>query len=299
MRIFLEYDEIMMQKRSGEVLHLIQNVSVKRDKQNQITRFLGYLFDNTDRKRLEEQLLQAQTMKSIGTLAGGIAHNFNNYLGIIKGHISLLEIKLGNRPDLAKHLSASMNAVDRGANLVDGILQFARRSDTTFNVINLNGIIRDVKGMISETFPRSISFDFSLSEYLPPIWADANAITQVILNLCINSRDAMENQGEIKITSGLTSGLELKKQFQEAENDSYVFVKVADNGTGMDDQTRNRIFEPFFTTKAQGKGTGLGLAMAFGTVSRHHGFISCESQLGKGTTFNVLFARYREEAQQD
>ena len=234
--------------------------------------------DITERKKLEQQLLQVQKMESLGTLAGGIAHDFNNILGIIIGYASHLESHKHEPEKLSQSIEAINRAVNRGASVVRQLLTFARRYDVMFESINVNEIITELVKLIEETFPKSIVFAQELEEHIPSIIADHNQLHQTLLNLCLNA---------LTIKTRTCLGSELLDQFSDATEDSYVGISVSDTGIGMDTKTRQRIFEPFFTTKEHGKGTGLGLAVVYGVIKGHRGFIHVESEETQGATFSI------------
>jgi PAS domain S-box-containing protein len=243
--------------------------------------------DITERKKLEQQLLQVQKMESLGTLAGGIAHDFNNILGIIVGYASHLESHKNEPEKLSLGIEAINRAVNRGASVVRQLLTFARRYDVMFESINVNEIISELVELIEETFPKSIVFAQELEEHIPSIIADHNQLHQALLNLCLNARDAMPYGGTLTLKSHTFSGSELRDQFSDATEESYVGISVSDTGIGMNTNTRQRIFEPFFTTKEHGKGTGLGLAVVYGVIKGHRGFIHVESEEKQGATFSI------------
>jgi len=261
-----------------------------------IVGFIAVQEDITSRKKAEEergnleaQVMQMQKMESIGTLAGGIAHDFNNILGIILGHCSLLLRVINDPVRVNKSLESIDKAVQRGASLVRQILTFARKTDVQFQPVRLADVITELVKMLEETFPKTISFEVTLENKAAVIDADKTQLHQTFLNLCVNARDAMANGGTISVTMDQFSGAALRDRFPDASADCYERVRVGDTGCGMDEQTRSRIFEPFFTTKSHGKGTGLGLAVVYGIIKSHHGFIDVESELGKGTSFSLFF----------
>ncbi|NIU00148.1 MAG: response regulator [Nitrosopumilaceae archaeon] len=234
-------------------------------------------------------------MQSIGTLAGGIAHDFNNILGIILGHTSLLQQIFEEKDESPQSLEAIQQAVKRGAHLVEQILTFARKADIVFTSVNVNEVIKELKNMLSGTFPKTIDFELDLAQNLPPIRADQNQLHQALLNICLNAKDAMSKSGTISIVTGVISESEIQERFPEAKAKDHIEIRIADTGSGMDLDTQKRLFEPFFTTKTRGRGTGLGLAVVYGIVSSHYGFIDVKSELGKGTTFYFYFPMVSEE----
>ena len=245
----------------------------------------GIVIDITDRKkadrerrRLEEQFFQAQKLESIGTLAGGIAHDFNNILGIILGHTSHIQMR-NRQTELSPSLDVIAKAVQRGADLTNQILTFARRTDAILGPLDVNLMIKELAKMLRETFPRTVEIRTDLEQGLQSIVGDPTQIHQALLNICVNARDAMPNGGRLNIST---------RKIQGGNGEELVEIMISDTGTGMDEETRARIFEPFFTTKGQGKGTGLGLAVAYGAVKNHNGTVAVQSTIGEGTTFRII-----------
>lgn len=245
--------------------------------------------DITERKQLEEQLRQAQKMEGIGTLAGGIAHDFNNVLGIILAYISVLRQLKADPAKQAQSLETIEKAVQRGANLVRQLLTFARKTDVMLESVNLNELILELCNLMKETFPKTITFSMDLAKQLPIVIADHNQIHQALLNICLNSRDAMPKGGTISFKTEILARSTVRDRFAEAEEERYIRLSVTDTGEGIDEGVLDRIFEPFFTTKGRGKGTGLGLAVVYGVVKSHRGYIDVKSTVGEGTTFDLYF----------
>jgi PAS domain S-box-containing protein len=239
------------------------------------------------RERLHEELLQAQKMESIGTLAGGIAHDFNNLLNVILGYTSLLEQSTANPTQISAGVEVIKETVTRGSSLVRQLLAVARKSETQFERVEINGLLQGLQALLQETFPKTIDVFLRLEPTLPTLTADPNQIHQAMLNLCLNSRDAMPEGGELLLKTGTISGIELRRHFQEARQEQYVRISVTDTGLGIDKAIKNRVFEPFFTTKSQGHGSGLGLSVVYGIVTNHGGFIDVASESGRGTTFDI------------
>jgi two-component system, cell cycle sensor histidine kinase and response regulator CckA len=238
------------------------------------------------RERLHEELLQAQKMESIGTLAGGIAHDFNNLLNVILGYASLLESSM-HPTQVAAGVEVIKETVTRGTSLVRQLLAVARKSETQFERVEINGLLQGLQALLQETFPKTIDVFLRLEPALPTLTADPNQIHQAMLNLCLNSRDAMPEGGELLLKTQSISGIELRRRFQEARQDQYIRISVTDTGHGIDKAIKNRVFEPFFTTKSQGQGSGLGLSVVYGIVTNHGGFIDVASGQGRGTTFDI------------
>lgn len=247
-----------------------------------------------ERARLEGELRQAQKMESIGHLAGGLAHDFNNILNIIAAYTGLLERGIDHQKR-AEALDGIQRAVQRGAAVVRQLLTFARREGVSFRLVDVNEIVRECAEMISETFPKRITISLNLSPDLPKIHANANQLHQAILNLCVNARDAISGRGQLTLGTEIVPGTNIRPLFAEASEDLYVCVGTSDTGAGMDEETRSRIFEPFFTTKGVSGGSGLGLPVVYGIVKSHAGFIGLKSEPGNGTSFSLYFPVHRAE----
>jgi PAS domain S-box-containing protein len=245
----------------------------------------GNLRDITERVRLQDQLRQVQKLDSIGRLAGGIAHDFNNLLNIISAHLTLLR-RGSEDKKRAESADAIQKAIERGTAVVRQLLTFARKAEASFELTEVNAVVREVASMLRETFPKQTRVSTKLAEQVPRVHADPNQIHQAVLNLAVNARDAMPDGGTLTLGTDSVDAETLRKKFPEVKDGKYVEVCVADTGTGMDEDTRRRIFEPFFSTKGAG-GQGLGLAVVYGIVNSHHGVIDMESEQGNGTTFRI------------
>ncbi len=285
----IEYSEAEMKDLRGESVFVVQNLVGIFDDIGNLSEINGYIFDNTAFKRLEEQLLEAQKMESIGTLAGGIAHDFNNILAIILGYTQLLYRDKEHPEKIEKRANAIMGASERASDLVRQLLTFARKGEVIFEPINLNKIVKEVTLIVSETFPKTITVDVQIDHRIPEISAFGSHIHQALLNLCLNARDAMPDGGILKISTSLIRTKDASLPPTEAEEQPFVLLEISDSGMGMDAETKTRVFEPFFTTKERGRGTGLGLAVVYGIMQNHKGFIECDSKPGFGTTFSLYF----------
>ena len=243
--------------------------------------------EREEEKRLEQQLRQAQKMESMGTLASGIAHDFNNILNIIKGYASLLPQSQNDRQMSAEALQVIDETVERGAATVRQLLALAHESNLQFEPTDLNEMLENLKTLLSGTLPKTIDIEVDLKTNLPHAMADPNQLHQVFLNVCLNARDAMPHGGKLRLGTEVIAGVELRKTYAEAKENSYACVTLEDSGAGIDETVKHRIFEPFFTTKPQGQGSGLGLAVAYGIIANHRGFIEVISQPDHGATFRI------------
>jgi PAS domain S-box-containing protein len=283
----LERSELEMRQRDGDGLYVAAKFIGTFDAAGQLTELKGYFFNDTKRKRLEQQLIQAQKMEGLGTLAGGIAHDFNNILGIILGYTTRLEDWKKHPEQMPEAIKVIRDAVGRGAALVQQLLTSARQTGAHFAPLDLNTLVQELERMLGATFPKTIHFVLHLQPNLPLAKADRGQIHQVLLNLCVNARDAMPNDGRITLETGVSDGEELRENFTGVIAERYVFVRVSDTGTGISKSIKPHIFEPFYTTKERGKGTGLGLSVVYGVVNNHRGFVEVESEPGEGTTFTI------------
>ena len=243
--------------------------------------------DMTERKRLESQLLRAQRMESIGTLAGGIAHDLNNIFSPILTAIQMLQLKLRDEPSRVI-LEALSTSAQRGSDLVRQVLSFARGAAGERMLLQPTHVIRDVLKILKEALPKTISVEFRLANDLWPVTGDPTQLHQVLMNLCVNARDAMPSGGRLTIT---TENVHIDEQYAQmnlgAAAGRYVRISVADTGTGIAPEILDKIFEPFFTTKEVGKGTGLGLSTVIGIAKGHGGFVNAYSEPGRGAEFSL------------
>src|SRR5881394_1434800 len=238
--------ELEMTQRNGAPVYVIARL-IGDFRNGELTELRVYLFNDTKRKRLEQQLVQAQKMEGLGTLAGGIAHDFNNILAIILGYTDRLEI-VDSRPEASSaNIKTIKDAVGRGAALVQQLLTSARQTEACFAAFDLNELIRELEKMLQATFPKMIEFELRLQPGLPLITADRSQIHQVLLNLCVNVRDAMKDSGTLTVETLLTPGAELAESFTGAAAQNYACIRVRDTGSGMTQQVKSHIFEPFFT----------------------------------------------------
>jgi PAS domain S-box-containing protein len=281
--------QTQLRRRDGSFISVEENIRAVRDADGRILYFEGSVEDITERLNLEAQLRHSQKMESVGQLAAGVAHDFNNVLTIIKGHADLLLAKDNLPADYSGSLERISSASDRAANLTRQLLTFSRRQVMQPKVLDLNEVIRNVARMLERTLGENIAVRLEPASDLPPIYADAGMLEQTLMNLAVNARDAMPRGGELFIGSMSTEVTPSCAQLNsEARVGRFVCLTVADTGAGMDPEVLSRIFEPFFTTKEVGKGTGLGLATVYGITKLHRGWIEVTSEVNKGSAFKVF-----------
>ena len=249
---------------------------------------LNVIRDITELKTMEEQATQAQKLEAVGTLAGGIAHDFNNLLQAIQGYAELILIRKNVDDTETRELREIARAAMRGADLTRQLLTFSRKVESRRRPLDLNSEIEKVCKLLDRTIPKMIKLKLELDEKISAVNADPSQLEQILMNLAINAKDAMPDGGSLKIaTSNVTLDEKFCRANLGARAGEYVEVVVSDTGHGMDEMTLAQIFNPFFTTKKIGEGTGLGLAMVYGIVKNHDGYITCKSTPGVGTTFTV------------
>ena len=242
---------------------------------------------------MEEQLRQAQKMEAVGTLAGGVAHDFNNMLGVISGHAELALKKATPKDGLYRDLMQIQSAANRSADITRQLLAFARKQTISPKVLELNDTVGTMLKMLGRLIGEDIDLHWEPANALCTVKIDPSQCDQILANLCVNARDAIAGVGRITIETGITvfdrKYCDTHAGFVPGE---YVMLAVSDNGSGMDQKIQKNLFEPFFTTKNPGKGTGLGLATVYGIVKQNNGFINVYSEPGLGSTFRIYLPRH-------
>jgi two-component system, cell cycle sensor histidine kinase and response regulator CckA len=267
---------------------LLDRAYIVYDETKQPIRAVGAITDLSDRRELEEQFRQAQKMESVGRLAGGVAHDFNNLLMVITAHTEIMREGLRPEDRLRKNLAAVQKAAERGASLTQQLLAFSRKQILLPRIIDLNAVVDDSVKMVRRLIGEDVELNVSLSKPLWAVKADPGQIVQVLMNLCVNARDAMRIGGELAIvTKNISIDFEAANKRPDLIPGSYAALVVNDTGTGMTKEVQARLFEPFFTTKESGRGTGLGLSTAFGIVKQSGGYIWVDSELGRGSSFTI------------
>jgi signal transduction histidine kinase/CheY-like chemotaxis protein len=274
-------------------LSLSREIAERRAAEDEIRRINEDLEERVARRTaervaLEDQLLQSQKMEAVGRLAGGVAHDFNNLLTVILGYNEMLRDRVRMDGPALEYSEEVLHAAERASALTNQLLAFSRRQVAVPRVVDMNEIVLGIDKMLRLIIGEDVVLEVSLSPELPSVRVDASHIDQVIMNLAVNSRDAMPDGGKLTIE---TAGIELTKDYVGrhigVEAGQYVMLSVSDTGTGMDETTRARLFEPFFTTKEKGKGTGLGLSIVYGIVKQNGGDILVYSEPGRGTAFKI------------
>jgi PAS domain S-box-containing protein len=279
--------EIEHKTQEGKQLLLVSRWTLVKDEAGQPRSILAINTDITHQKLLEQQFLRAQRMESIGTLAGGIAHDLNNVLAPIMMSIELLKDSLPDPDDQAVLKTIEVSA-RRGADMIKQVLSFARGVEGKRHEVRISDVLHDLDQILSETIPKNISIVSSVAPDLWQVQADPTQLQQVLMNLCVNARDAMPGGGRIAISADNMSVDEHYAAMNiEARVGAYVKIEVEDNGTGIAPDIQERIFDPFFTTKPVGEGTGLGLATTLAIVKSHGGFVRMYSEVDKGTRFRI------------
>ena len=301
----VEYIENAVLTKSGRERIITWHNTILKDEAGNIIGTLSSGNDITETKRAEEekeklesQLLHAQKMEAIGTLAGGIAHDFNNLLQAIHGYSDLLLLDKNKDEPGYRELQEIRSAGRRASELTQQLLTFSQKVESKLRPVDLNHDVKQVEKLLKRTIPKMIRIELHLADKLSTINADPAQMEQVMMNFGVNARDAMPEGGKLVIeTENITLDEEYCKKHFGATPGDYVLLTISDTGHGMDKETLEHIFDPFYTTKETGKGTGLGLAMVYGIVKSHNGYIMCYSEPGEGTAFKIYMPAIEQEAE--
>ena len=288
--------EYRFRRADGEYAHILERGLILRDERGAAVRLVGTMMDVTTRRQLQAQACRSQRMEAFGQLAGGVAHDFNNFLTTILGYSDLLLTEKGVKGHVADQIQEIRAAAGRASSLTNQLLAFSRRQALEPTVLEVNSLINNLERSLLRLLGDHISVVCHLHHLKKGahIKVDAGQFSQIILNLAVNARDAMSKGGRLTIE---TSTLEVAPEADQPviglnlPPGEYVTIALSDNGTGMSDEVKARLFEPFFTTKDDGRGNGLGLATSYGIVRQSGGYIGAESELGKGSTFRIFLPR--------
>ncbi len=275
-------------RKNGELYWEETIIAPIKNSEGEIANFIAMKEDISERVRLEEELHYSQKMDSIGRMAGGLAHDFNNILTAIAGYVGIMEFYTTEESPISSSIKQIRNSANRAATLVQGLLDFSRRQRSNSLPVNLNDIVTRVSRLIATLVGEDITIHNFLSEAPLEILADTLQIEQMIMHIVNNSRDAMPKGGDLWIgTRRTTLDSDFVRRYGYGSVGDYALLTVTDNGIGMDSETLEKIYEPFFSTKGVGKGSGLGLSVVYGCVKQHKGILTCYSEPGKGTQFNI------------
>jgi PAS domain S-box-containing protein len=282
----------------GSYLDLLERAYILRDRHGKAVRFVGSLMNITARKQLQDQLVRSQKMEAFGQLAGGVAHDFNNFLTTILGYSDLLLDELGMKGAIASHIREIRGAAARASALTGQLLAFSRKHPLAPCVVDVNSLLANLERSLLRLLGENISVQCDLHRGKDGMHTkvDPGQLTQIILNLVVNARDAMPGGGSLTLeTTAVTIGSQEEREHECPAEDvpagDYVRISVTDNGSGMTDEVKQHLFEPFFTTKDEGHGSGLGLATSYGIVRQSGGHICVESELGQGTTVRIFLPK--------
>ena len=288
--------ELSARRKDGSEFPVEISLSVVRGGSRPLA--LSFITDITERKRLEEQVIQSQRMEAVGRLAGGVAHDFNNLLTVIAGYNRLMLDHLSPNHMLRGYAEEIAKAGERATALTDQLLAFSRRQAIQTRILDVNPLIGALERMVRRLIGEDIELKTQYGVDVPRVKAGSGQIEQVVINLVVNARDAMPHGGKITVETG---SLEVLEEQLDAPGGlgpgRYLVLSVQDTGSGMDQEVKSHLFEPFFTTKEQGKGTGLGLSTVYGIVKQNRGDITVESEPGKGSKFTVYLPMAHEEAE--
>ena len=291
------YYEIEYKRKDGEIRIAEMRVSVGKNPDG-TSMVINQILDVTDTKHLQQQLIQSQKMEAIGTLAGGIAHDFNNLLTVIKGYSEICLMQTAEDDENFKQIQAIRIAGEKAESLTKQMLAFSKKQEHKPKIVEINSLLKELHPLTERLVGKGIKIELNLKENLPEIIADPSQIEQIIINMMVNARDALnnlENHNRVKLIT-IETGETVSHNFTEDNTDKkYVLITISDTGVGMSQEVQDKIFDPFYTTKEAGKGTGLGLATVYGILKQNGGAIDVFSEIGKGTIFKIYWPAAGDE----
>jgi PAS domain S-box-containing protein len=288
--------ERKVRRKDGSITSVSVRAAPLLDATGKVTHIVRSSMDISERLRLEQQYRHAQKMEAVGRLAGGVAHDFNNMLTVIKGHAEFLSRALPPEGDLREDIDQIFKAAQRASRLTRQLLAFSRQQVMEKEVVDVNALLRDFEKMLVRVIGEDVSLDLSLASSPSYILADSGQVEQAVMNLAVNARDAMPDGGELNLsTRAISISPDEIPRYTEAKAGKYVAIGVADTGTGISPDLLPRIFEPFFTTKEGGRGTGLGLATVYGIAQQLGGFVDVVTKPGKGSTFTLFLPAVKQD----
>lgn len=287
--------EAVLRRKDGKTITCLITSTIFLDEETGTIYYRGFMRDVTDKKILEDKLRQTQKMESLGQLASGIAHDFNNVLGIVQISLSALKSRLRDSDNgIGKYVDMGENAVMRGADVARRLLTFSQSHEVRLRSLIIPEVVKDLVNVLKHTIEKNISIETEIQSDLSAALGDHGQVYQMLLNLCLNARDAIMDTkagtsgGYIKITAEEVAGYNLPGKITPKPGKRYLKLSIEDNGGGMPSYVREKIFDPFYTTKEKGKGTGLGLSVVYGIVQSHSGYIDIETEVGRGTVFSIF-----------
>jgi PAS domain S-box-containing protein len=298
--------EVSFKRKDGKKVIVLETATVIRNEKGQVIAYQGILHDITERRQLENQLNQAQKLESVGLLAGGVAHDFNNILTTIRGYADLMHMDMTESDRNYNSVKYIIDGSRRAEELIRNLLAFSRRQMIEPKIINLNDVINELHSMLKRLITEDISLELYLGDSLNNIKADPTQIQQVLVNLIVNANHAIKmeknksKKRNIKIITDETKLSEqIKEQASHGSNGSFILMAVEDSGIGISEPDKEKIFEPFYSTKKEGEGSGLGLSTVYGIVKQNNGVIHLESELNVGTTFEIYWPVCLEDSDEN
>ncbi|MBD3275898.1 MAG: response regulator, partial [Candidatus Marinimicrobia bacterium] len=282
-----DYESTLIRK-DGEEINVLMDGRPEFNEHGELLYFEGNIIDITEKKKIEQQLLQAQKLESVGRLAGGVAHDFNNILTSLSMNAEMGTMQTDATSEAHERFAEMEELITKASRITRQLLQFSRKEKMKKKNVSVNELLREILKLLRKIIGEDINIHFEPGTDLPPVYADGSQIEQVIMNLCINARDAMDEGGTLILRTGLESDRPIPDSQDGSTQQAYVCIDILDTGKGIPAEIQDKIFDPFFTTKGPGDGTGLGLSIVHGIVQQHDGWIDMESHEDKGTLFSIF-----------